>query len=57
MIVPVKPSATLNRDTGGIGLGLATVRAVVLEHGGEIALGNRKGRGLRVTISPPVVKG
>lgn len=46
-----------NRDTGGIGLGLATVRAVVLEHGGEIALGNRKGGGLRVTISLPVIKG
>ena len=46
-----------NRDTGGIGLGLATVRAVVLEHGGEIALGNRKGGGLRVTISLPVFKG
>jgi two-component system, OmpR family, sensor kinase len=46
-----------NRDTGGIGLGLATVRAIVLEHGGEIALGNRKGGGLRVTVSLPVVKG
>ena len=46
-----------NRDTGGIGLGLATVRAVVLEHGGEIALGNRKGGGLRVTVSLPVFKG
>ena len=46
-----------NRDTGGIGLGLATVRAVVLEHGGEIALGNRKGGGLRVAISLPVING
>jgi signal transduction histidine kinase len=33
------------------------VRAIVLEHGGEIALGNRKGGGLRVTVSLPVVNG
>jgi signal transduction histidine kinase len=45
-----------NRDTGGIGLGLATVRAVVLEHGGEITLGNRKGGGLRVIVSLPIIK-
>ena len=43
-----------NRDTGGIGLGLAAVRAIVLEHGGEITLGNRKGGGLRVAVSLPV---
>ena len=45
-----------NRDTGGIGLGLATVRAIVLEHGGEITLGNRKGGGLRVIVSLPVIQ-
>jgi two-component system OmpR family sensor kinase len=44
-----------NRDTGGIGLGLAAVRAIVLEHSGEITLGNRKGGGLRVIISLPIV--
>ncbi len=43
--------ASRNRDTGGIGLGLATVRAIVLDHGGEIALGNRKNGGLRITMS------
>jgi two-component system OmpR family sensor kinase len=43
--------ASRNRDTGGIGLGLATVRAIVLDHGGEITIGNRKGGGLRVTVS------
>lgn len=43
-----------NRDTGGIGLGLSTVRAIVLEHGGDIALGNRKGGGLRVSVVLPV---
>ena len=40
-----------NRDTGGIGLGLSTVRAIVLEHGGEVTLGNRKGGGLRVSVT------
>jgi len=43
-----------NRDTGGIGLGLSTVRAIVLEHGGEVTLGNRKGGGLRVSVVLPV---
>jgi len=43
-----------NRDTGGIGLGLSTVRAIVLEHGGEVTLGNRKGGGLRVSVMLPV---
>jgi signal transduction histidine kinase len=42
-----------NRNTGGIGLGLATVRGIVLEHGGEIRLGNRKSGGLRVSVSLP----
>jgi len=46
-----------SRDTGGIGLGLATVRAIVLDHGGEIGLGNRKGGGLRVTVSLPLGTG
>ncbi|MDF4005039.1 ATP-binding protein [Luteibacter sp. PPL552] len=42
-----------NRDTGGIGLGLATVRAIVLDHGGSIALRNRREGGLRVTVALP----
>lgn len=46
--------ASRNRDTGGIGLGLATVRAIVLDHGGDIALGNRGGGGLRVTVTLPL---
>jgi two-component system OmpR family sensor kinase len=46
--------ASRNRDTGGIGLGLASVRAIVLDHGGDITLGNRKGGGLRVMISLPM---
>jgi signal transduction histidine kinase len=46
-----------NRDTGGIGLGLAAVRAIVLEHGGEVALANRKSGGLRVSVTLPAVNG
>ena len=42
-----------NRDTGGIGLGLATVRAIVLDHGGSIVLRNRKEGGLRVVVTLP----
>jgi two-component system OmpR family sensor kinase len=43
-----------NRDTGGIGLGLATVRAIVLDHGGTVALLNREGGGLRVSVTLPM---
>ncbi len=31
-------------------------RAIVLDHGGDVALGNRKGGGLRVTISLPLAR-
>jgi len=37
--------------------GLSTVRAIVLEHGGEITLGNRKEGGLRVSVVLPVAPG
>jgi two-component system, OmpR family, sensor kinase len=49
----VRLESSRNRDTGGIGLGLATVRAIVLDHGGEVAIGNRPERGLRVTVRLP----
>jgi two-component system OmpR family sensor kinase len=45
-----------NRDTGGIGLGLATARAIALDHGGEITLANRSGGGLRVTVRLPMTE-
>ncbi len=42
-----------NRDTGGIGLGLALARAIVREAGGEIRLANRGGGGLAATLVLP----
>jgi signal transduction histidine kinase len=42
-----------NRDTGGIGLGLALARAIVEEAGGRITLANRDGGGLVATVTLP----
>lgn len=42
-----------NRETGGIGLGLALARAIVREAGGEIRLVNRDGGGLDAIIELP----
>ncbi|AJP74390.1 sensor histidine kinase [Sphingomonas hengshuiensis] len=42
-----------NRDTGGIGLGLALARAIVSDAGGQITLANRAGGGLLATITLP----
>ncbi len=43
-----------NRDTGGVGLGLAVVRAIVIDHGGDIRLHNGATGGLRITITLPL---
>jgi signal transduction histidine kinase len=42
-----------NRETGGIGLGLALARAIVREAGGDITLANRAEGGLAATITLP----
>lgn len=42
-----------NRDTGGVGLGLALARAIVREAGGEVTLANRPEGGLAATITLP----
>lgn len=49
--------ASRNRGTGGTGLGLATVRAIVFDHGGTVELRNRKDGGLRVVMSLPLAAG
>jgi two-component system, OmpR family, sensor kinase len=49
-----RAESSRNRDTGGIGLGLTTVRAIALDHGGSIELRNRKEGGLRVIVSLPL---
>ncbi|HEY4092189.1 MAG TPA: ATP-binding protein [Luteibacter sp.] len=45
--------ASRNRDTGGIGLGLASVRAIVSEHGGSVDIRNRREGGLRASVILP----
>jgi signal transduction histidine kinase len=44
-----------NRDTGGVGLGLAIARTVVEAQGGTLILSNRKPSGLRALIVLPRV--
>lgn len=43
-----------NRETGGIGLGLAVVRSVARAHGGDVTLRNREGGGLTARVSLPL---
>jgi signal transduction histidine kinase len=42
-----------NRDTGGVGLGLAVARSAIRKHGGDICLTNRTGGGLRAVVTLP----
>jgi signal transduction histidine kinase len=42
-----------NRDTGGVGLGLAVARTIAREHGGDITLATAEGGGLRVRLELP----
>ena len=43
-----------NRNTGGVGLGLTVVQAIVQGHGGEIMLKNSPGGGLEARVLLPV---
>jgi signal transduction histidine kinase len=43
-----------NRDTGGIGLGLAVVRAIARGHGGDVSLKARTEGGLRARVRLPL---
>jgi signal transduction histidine kinase len=49
----VRMEHSRNRETGGIGLGLALARAIVADAGGDITLANREGGGLTATITLP----
>lgn len=44
-----------NRDTGGVGLGLAIVRQIAHSHGGTVLLENRAEGGLRAILCLPLV--
>ena len=46
--------ASRNRDTGGIGLGLAVVRAIARGHGGDVSLKTRREGGLRAQVRLPL---
>ncbi|MDB5367672.1 MAG: Two-component sensor histidine kinase [Rhodospirillales bacterium] len=43
-----------NRETGGIGLGLAVVRTLVRAHGGDVTLASRASHGLVATVRLPL---
>jgi signal transduction histidine kinase len=43
-----------SRETGGIGLGLAVVRAVARSHGGDVVLRNRPHGGLSARVTLPL---
>jgi two-component system OmpR family sensor kinase len=43
-----------SRQTGGIGLGLAVVRAVARSHGGDVVLSNRANGGLSARVTLPL---
>ncbi len=49
----VRLETSRNRETGGTGLGLSIARSIILAHGGELTLSNRKEGGLHVEIRLP----
>ncbi len=54
MMMPfTRMEGSRNRETGGAGLGLAPVRAIMAEHGGALRLANRAGGGLEASLVLP----
>jgi signal transduction histidine kinase len=49
----VRLEESRNKQTGGIGLGMAIARSIVRKHGGDMSLANTQGSGLTVTIHLP----
>jgi len=49
------PYVTTKTGQGGTGLGLAIAKKIVLQHGGEIEVGERPGGGASFTIALPLV--
>lgn len=47
----VRGETSRSRETGGLGLGLTLARAIARGHGGDVALANRDGGGLRATFT------
>ncbi|APX12907.1 ATP-binding protein [Tateyamaria omphalii] len=50
----VRGDDSRSADTGGVGLGLAISRDIVVAHGGTLTLSNRPGGGLRAAVRLPV---
>ena len=48
-----RADASRSRDAGGSGLGLAIVRAIVIAHGGDVALESAPGTGTTVRVALP----
>lgn len=48
-----EPFFTTRSDAGGTGLGLAVVRAIVIDHGGRIDAATGEGRGARFVVQLP----
>ena len=49
----VRGESSRNRDTGGIGLGLAIARTIMRAHGGDLKLENREEGGLDARLTLP----
>lgn len=50
----VRLEGSRNRDTGGVGLGLAIARTIIQAHGGTIQQGNRTCGGLSAVVRLPI---